>query len=171
MQEVREKQKIDGNKYPPVWLMVNSLTFGQVVSLLELMSVKNLTQISKQFSCNNSDLLSWLKCINLVRNICAHNSNIIDIKLRTTPTIKEEWKEALLEYKSGVYSNRIALPILIIFEMMHQINPKYYFEDVVLSLDKLSRDEQTAKYYGFASLEVVKKLKRQYVKNKKYKRK
>lgn len=157
--EIKEKQKIDKTKFPPVWLMVNSLTFGQVVALLELMSVKNLTKISQQFSCSNSELLSWLRCINLVRNICAHNSNIIDLKLTTTPSIKKEWKNFLFEYKSGVYSNRIALPFLIILEMMDQINPKYQFKEIIGSLDKLIRDEATANYYGFKALNTLEKIK------------
>lgn len=159
--EIREKQKNDKMSFPPVWLMINSLTFGQVVALLELMSIKNLTKISQQFSCNNSELLSWLKCINLVRNICAHNSNVIDFKLTTTPSIKEEWKKLLYEYKPGVYSNRIALPFLIILEMMDQINPKYQFKEIIGSLDKLIRDEATANYYGFKTLNTIKQIKQE----------
>ena len=64
-------------------------------------------------------------------------------------SIKDEWKDYLYELKPGVYSNRIALPFLIISYMMDKINPKYHFQDIVNSLDKLIRDDNNAKYYGF----------------------
>lgn len=158
--ELDEKLKLDRQKYPPIWLEVNMLTFGQMVNLLELMSTTNLTQISSTFSCSNPELISWLKCINLARNICAHNSNIIDFKFITVSKLKEEWKDFLFEYKEGVFSNRIALPFLIVLEMMGKINPKYHFRDIIDSLHKLIKDEDTAKYYGFASMNTIKEIKK-----------
>lgn len=161
--EIDEKLKIDQSKYPPIWLAVNVLTFGQMVNMLELMSVKKLGQISSFFDCENSELISWLKCINLVRNICAHNSNIIDFKFKTVPQLKDEWKDYLYELKPGVYSNRIALPFLIISYMMDKINPKYHFQDIVNSLDKLIRDDNNAKYYGFKSISTMKSIKSKWI--------
>ena len=161
--EINEKLKIDQSEYPPIWLAVNILTFGQMVNMLELMSVKKLGQISISFDCENSELISWLKCINLVRNICAHNSNIIDFKFKTVPQLKDEWKDYLYELKPGVYSNRIALPFLIISYMMDKINPKYHFQDIVNSLDKLIRDDNNAKYYGFKSISTMKSIKSKWI--------
>ena len=157
--EVIEKLKVDKKHYPPIWLVVNMLTFGQIVTLLELMSVNNLNQVSNAFSCTKSQLISWLKCINLTRNICAHNSNIIDFKFVTVPQLKDEWKGILYEYKPGVYSNRIALPFLIILEMMDKINPKYHFNEIIDSFMKLIKDDNTAHYYGFDSLQTLKAIK------------
>ncbi|GAA5349211.1 hypothetical protein SuUB36_13830 [Streptococcus uberis] len=164
--EIDEKLRIDKQKYPPVWLAVNKLTFGQMVNLLELMATNKINEISKPFDCNNSELISWLKCLNLVRNICAHNSNIIDFKFTTVPQLKDNWKKILFEYKNGVYSNRIALPLLIILEMMNSINPKYNFTNIMTSFEKLIKDDNTAKYYGFSSIRTFENLKSQKTKKR-----
>ncbi|MDN2939726.1 Abi family protein, partial [Streptococcus suis] len=56
--------KIDNMKYPPIWLAINLMTFGQIINLIELMSTNNIRQIAKQYDCSDAELLSWLKCLN-----------------------------------------------------------------------------------------------------------
>lgn len=156
--EVLEKLKSGKNKdFPPIWLAINFLSFGQMVNLLEMMSYKNLTEISNGFNCKNIELLSWLKCLNLIRNMCAHNANVIDLKLRTTPVIRESWKQHLFEYKKDVFSNRIALPILIVLHFMNSINPKHKkIYEMTSSIYKLAKDEKLLNYYGLSSTDVLK---------------
>ena len=43
--------------------------------------------------------------------------------------------------------------------MMDKINPKYHFQDIVNSLDKLIRDDNNAKYYGFKSIGTMETIK------------
>ena len=153
--EIKEKLKIDNFKFPPIWLMVDLLTFGQMVNLLELMSKNRIRQIASMFSCTDDELISWLKCINLVRNICAHNSSIIDIKFKTKPKIKDEWKTWLYEMKPGVYSNRVAVAVIVIKHMTLSINPRYKFGDIMGAFGKLINDDYSAKQYGFKSKDVL----------------
>lgn len=129
--ELNEKLKRDNSKYPPVWLMIDLLTFGQVVDLLKLMSKNKLKEIADDFDSTPDILISWLQCVNLIRNTCAHNSNIIDIKLTTTPYLRNEWKTLLYEYKEGTHTNRIATPLFVILDMVGHINSKYKFEDII----------------------------------------
>ena len=42
---------------------------------------------------------------------------------------------------------------------MDKINPKYHFQDIVNSLDKLIRDDNNAKYYGFKSIGTMRTIK------------
>ena len=156
--EINEKLRADRKKYPPIWLSVDLLTFGQVVNLIELMSKSNKKYIADFFECTNIELISWLKCVNLIRNICAHNSNFIDTKLTTTPIIKEEWKNILYQHQSNVYSNRIALPLLIILHMIRKINNKYKSDSINLSLYKLINNDVTAQYYGFVNKEIFQNI-------------
>lgn len=154
--EINEKKKIDKNEFPPVWLGVVLLTFGQLVNLIQLMSTRHKNYISDKFNCSNKELISWLKCINYIRNICAHNSNFIDIKLKTRPHIKDEWKSNLHKVRANskeLYSDRIALPIMIMNHMIKAINQKYQMKLIKGSLDKLIRNDTNAISYGFASLQ------------------
>ena len=47
--------------------------------------------------------------------------------------------------------------------MMDKINPKYHFQDIVNSLDKLIRDDNNAKYYGFKSISTMKSIKSKWI--------
>jgi abortive infection bacteriophage resistance protein len=160
--EIDEKLKASESKFPPIWLAINILTFGEVVNLLDLMSKRNLRAVSKFYGCSDDELISWMKCINLIRNMCAHNSNVIDMKLKTTPMIREEWKELLFEMKEGVYSNRVALPIIVIKYMMDALDPNYKFGTIFTAFEKLIKNnDRQAKYYGLKNVEVINILRRE----------
>lgn len=156
-EEIIEKRKKDKLKYPPVWLAVDLLTFGEIVNLIELMSVRHSLFLSRIYDCKVPELISWLKCLNYVRNICAHNSNFIDLKLKTKPLINEEWNEILFSINkknSIMYTNRIALPMCVIRKMIFSVNPLYRFKDIDSSLKKLINDDNTAQFYGYANYQI-----------------
>lgn len=162
--EIKEKLKIDNKKYPPIWLAINLMTFGQIIKLIELMSTTNIRQISKQYDCSDSELISWLKNLNLLRNMCAHNSNVIDLKIHTTPMLREEWKSLLFQMKEGVYSNRIALSIIIVKYMMESIDPKYNLKEILNSFQTLiEQSDKQANYYGLRNKKVLKMLKKNFL--------
>lgn len=143
---------------PPVWLMVNLLTLGESIRILELMSKKNREAIANQFNCKVDELIGWLKCINLIRNICCHNENLIDIKLKTKPSIPQwiESKDILYsvtqEDGSVQYTNAIALPLVIIITLMKTINSKYRLDDLNKILSMLTPTNRIARQYGFKSI-------------------
>lgn len=144
---------------PPVWLMINLLTLGESIWILELMSKSNRAAIADEFECSVDELIGWLKCINLIRNICCHNENLIDFKLKTKPSIPKWVKESKILYsitqKDGSikYTNAIALPLSIIITLTKTINNKYRLNDLKFSLSKLTTSDQLAKQYGFKDIE------------------
>ena len=56
---------------------------GDVVKIVELMNTTHQKKLAKCYDCTPEELISWLGCLNLIRNICAHNSNLVDITLKT----------------------------------------------------------------------------------------
>lgn len=70
--------------------------------------------------------------------------------------LREEWKELLFELKEGVYSNRIALPIIIVKYMMEAIDNQYNFKEILGSFKKLvDKSNKQANYYGLKSKDVL----------------
>ncbi len=70
--------------------------------------------------------------------------------------LREEWKELLYELKEGVYSNRIALPIIIVKYMMDAIDNQYNFREIFGSFRKLiDKSQRQANYYGLKNKEVL----------------
>ena len=76
--------------------------------------------------------------------------------------IREEWKELLFEMKEGVYSNRVALPIIVIKYMMDALDPNYKFGTIFTAFEKLIKNnDRQAKYYGLKNVEVINILRRE----------
>ena len=139
------------------------------------MTNKNLKEIAVFYDCSNSELKSWMSCLNFVRNMCAHNSNVIDIRFKTTPVLKEEWKQYLYVYPNrNEYTNRIATAIYIVLHFINKINPVYRFDAITKSLGSIvKRDDTMAQTLGFKNAEQFKKslpMKKQRKKNYRHKR-
>ncbi|MEX2947712.1 Abi family protein [Staphylococcus warneri] len=158
--EIKDKKNLDINGMPSIWLMTDVLMFGDIVQLLSLMSVNNLNKISKYYNCNNDELISWLKCLNFIRNICAHNSNVLDIKINTPPKISENWKNDIYKIKDGNYSNRLAIVIYIIHHFIKQINNRYKIQKIPNSILSIVGDNpQRIQQLGFVNKRSITKLK------------
>jgi len=148
--DIRDKRNLNEKNLPTVWLATDILTFGDILHLLELMSNNNLKRIADCYDCTPKEFISWIKCLKFVRNICAHNANIIDIKLNTTPTIIEEWRPLLFQFSDGKYTDRIAVILCIINRMMLKVNPNYNFNKIYSPVSTIiSRDNNIAKTLGF----------------------
>lgn len=156
----RNKNK-DG--FPIIWLSLDLLMFGDLIRMLEIMSNKNLKKIATCYDCDINELISWMKCLNFVRNICAHNSNIIDLKLKTTPVQRTEWDNILfmLEDKNGEkrQSNRLAIVLLIVYHLVSQINGHYKWKNLKSNVTTIcSGKEKNANLLGFSSVETSRKI-------------
>ncbi|MCO4353397.1 Abi family protein [Staphylococcus agnetis] len=161
--EIKEKKNFNETKLPSVWLMTDVLMFGDLVNLLTLMSKNNLQKISNYYECSNKQLISWLKCLNFIRNICAHNSNVIDIKLTTSPIIHNDWKGDIFQFKDGNYSNRLAVVIFIIQHFIKQINNKYKIKRITNSIKKIvGNDTRRINQLGFVDINSITKLQNLY---------
>ncbi|UBH12411.1 Abi family protein [Macrococcus armenti] len=161
--EYSNKNNFNSDGYPTVWLMIDILMFGDLLNLLKLMSKSNLKKIAKFYKCTDEELISWLKCVNFIRNICAHNSNILDIKLKTSPKVNENWKEDIFKFKDGNYSNRLAIVIFIVHHFVKEINVKYQFAKIPNSIEKIvGNDPKRIEQLGFVDKKSIKNLKKMY---------
>ena len=77
-----DRRNLNSEGFPTIWVATEVLMFGELVHLIKIMSTKNQNELAKFYNCSFKELLSWLKCLNFARNVCAHNANIIDINFR-----------------------------------------------------------------------------------------
>lgn len=162
MFDVRNYLETAGKVFPPVWIMINVLTLGDSVHILKLMSKSSKREVAKSFGCNPNELISWMECLNLIRNICCHNGNLIDFRLKTVPVIPEEYRDSLFKRSiknRDVYTDRIAIVVFIILQLMDSINPKYQFYKLRGSLYSFIDNDADANKYGFKTKRDVKKVK------------
>lgn len=161
--DIKKIRLKDKSAQIPIWLIVNELTLGESIHIYKLMSKRNKLMIANFFKCSTDELASWLDCINLVRNICCHNGNLSDIRLITKPKLPKRLISDVLfsvKLKNGhiKYSNRLALPLWVIVNMIMIINPKYKFDELRRSVMKLVDETTDITYYGFKNSAALDKI-------------
>ena len=70
------KQKYGGNL--PVWAATEIMDWGSLTYLYELSPTSVQNTISSQCDLTAPQLRSWLKALNIVRNICAHHGRLFN---------------------------------------------------------------------------------------------
>lgn len=137
----------------PIWLVMNELTLGESIYLYKLMNKKNKEYLASLFGCSVDEFVSYLECINLVRNICCHNGNLADINLITKPKIPKKFTKVIAYQKQSnlkiMYSNKLVVVVCIIRYLMDNVNPRYDFGYLEKSIKKLVTQQTPLTYYGF----------------------
>lgn len=112
------EQENETKIFPTVWLMVNTLTFGQSIYLFKLMSPDKRKKLSENlFHLRVDKLIKDLELLNLIRNICCHNGDLIDISLKTMPKIPKRYQKYLNMYQ-GNYPHRLSVVITVLFILL-----------------------------------------------------
>ncbi len=73
---------IDTYNYIPLWVLVRILTFGKISKFYSIMKPKDKNNISKKFKIKHEVLKIYLTNLGEIRNICAHDEKLYDVKLR-----------------------------------------------------------------------------------------
>ncbi|MGV3337031.1 Abi family protein [Latilactobacillus curvatus] len=149
----------DPDGFPTVWLMPSMMMFGNTKKIFSLMSPENSRIISAKYNAKPKELKSWLDALHMVRNICCHNSNIVDLSLTTKPMIPNGFDQYIYHFEQKgkiIYSNKLSLIIAILIKLMNSINPKYKFEDMFKSINSIcSHDDILAHKLGFSSYDSI----------------
>ena len=67
----------------PLWVLVNTLTFGQISRMYSLLSPEIKTKVSRHFvSVSERDLILFLRVLTNFRNVCAHNERLFSYQDR-----------------------------------------------------------------------------------------
>lgn len=118
-------------KYLSIWRVSEVLTFGEVLSLFNMMSHQNKISVVKNYGLYVDEFISYSNCIKLIRNLCAHNMAIINLKLKTVPMLNNQLESLLSD------SKKIMTPILIMTYFVKIINPRYNFKDLFHTISQI----------------------------------
>jgi abortive infection bacteriophage resistance protein len=90
-----DKKYGDTHSVLPVWVLVEVLSFGDLVSCFKGSSPRVRRQVAGFFGVADVVLDSWLLTLNLVRNLCAHHGRLWNRVLGVKPKIPRDraWKE------------------------------------------------------------------------------
>lgn len=127
-QKIRESRDdciiwhLQQQKQIPFWVVVETWDFGQMSKYYAMLNGGIQAKIIKRLGLNNNQILvKWLKCLNLLRNRCAHHSRIWN---RRHPAVQIPRNAffSLLKIDSGA-NERLYSAICIIWYLVRMIGP------------------------------------------------
>lgn len=154
--DIRYRRNQDKDGFPTVWLAIDSLMFGGLTTMISIMGRKNLIRLASYFNCTGKELVSWVRLLNFIRNRCAHGSNLIDVKLKTMPLIRQtKWQQYLYfdeENNGEKNSKRLGVVILILVTLVNSVNEKYRWNEVQANLKTICNGRlEDANLLGFSN--------------------
>lgn len=111
---------IDRYKYVPLWVLVRVLSFGKISRFYSLMKPKEQNAISKKYRLRINEFRIILHNLTLIRNICAHDEKLYDIKMKNRIANNIYHKKLKIENKKGnyQYGTRDLFSVVIILKLL-----------------------------------------------------
>lgn len=139
-------------EFPSIWRISEILTFGEILHIFEMMSQKNKIAVVRSYNLSIEEFVSYVNNIKLIRNLCAHNMAIINIRLKSIPKINSKISEMINN------PNKILTSILIMVYLIKIINPDYRFYDLYHILNQLIKRDDVARKYGIKKRKLIAKF-------------
>lgn len=77
-------QNYDYPEHPPVWMVVEILTFGQCVSIYGQLKPEYQKIVAETYGINKKFIQNWFFALSVIRNICAHHSRLWNREIGVT---------------------------------------------------------------------------------------
>lgn len=109
------KSKYAKPSLPPIWMVVEILTYGNITTFIKLIKDRTITSyLSQQFNMTYREYNSFLYITNILRNFCAHHNKLYETTLVTKDT------SIIVPTSTKLPKNNVSLwtPILLIFHVL-----------------------------------------------------
>lgn len=120
----------DHPRLPPCWMMVEMLTWGDLSYLYGgLVRAPDQKAIARGVGTHAELLTSWLKGINLVRNICAHHARLwnrelgVNVKLPTSDKVRWLEQSIVLSDPHIRWEKRLYPVLVALQSLLYTISP------------------------------------------------
>lgn len=132
--------------YVPLWVLVRILSFGKISKFYTYMKPKEQNAISRKYNLRIKEFKIILHNLTLIRNICAHDEKLYDIKLKNRIYSTKYHKILNIEKNNGNYKSatRDLFSIVIILKLLleKEIFNEFYIE-IIKSIKILERKLMT----------------------------
>lgn len=112
---------------PPVWAILEAMTIGQMSRLFCDLHLDHRKTVAAKFGYDESVLVTWLKSLTLLRNICAHHSRLWNASV-TADTPK--YANAIrAEFPSHADRGRMFARAVVVQALLTKIDPTADWKD------------------------------------------
>ena len=129
--------------YIPLWVLIRIMTLGEVSKFYEFMKQKDQNAVAKKFGVKEKTLKTYLHNIAIVRNICAHDEKLYDLKLNNAIIKNKIHLYFNLELQDGKYSNgyKDLFSIIIILKiLLKETEFKKFYNILISDLEELKEN-------------------------------
>ena len=134
------KHYLDNYKYIPLWVLVRVLSFGKISKFYSLMKPKEQNEISRKYNVRTNEFKVMLHNLTLIRNICAHDEKLYDIKMKNRIFNTIYHKKLQIKSKNGNYqfATRDLFSIVIILKILlgKEIFSEFY-NNIIKAIENL----------------------------------
>ena len=111
---------LDNYNHIPLWVLVRILSFGKISKFYSFMKDKDKNMISRKYDLGINEFRILLHNLTLIRNICAHDEKLYDIKMKSRMASTVYHKKMKIPMKNGNYQfgTRDLFSIVIILKML-----------------------------------------------------
>jgi abortive infection bacteriophage resistance protein len=103
---------------PPIWTIVEILSFGQTVKFVKSLRREHRNIVARTFGADEQFVLSWMHSLSSLRNNCAHHSRLWDREHIFTPRMDHRKYISFFTDNKKLFNHLIVLQIVL-----NEINP------------------------------------------------
>lgn len=119
--------------YPPLWMMIETFSFGACSKLFKNIKSKSLRQeIANYMDTHTTILESWLMTLSYTRNLCAHHARLWNRWFVNPPIIPKY--EPLKKYFLTTTNFKFHVIAYIIQRLLEKVSPKSHWKQKLFAL-------------------------------------
>ena len=107
-------------KYPPIWMVIETLTFGQCVMIYRQLRKENQKLVAETYGINKKFVYNWMYALSVVRNICAHHSRLWNNEFVVRLNQRHGFYGKLFDNSNG---NRLFNYLIVVHAINCKFNP------------------------------------------------
>ena len=135
--------------YIPLWVLIRIITFGQISKFYDLMKQQDQNKVAKKFGVREKELKTYIHNLAIIRNICAHDEKLYDIRLKNAIMQNHIHKNLNLALQNGQYANgfKDLFSIVIILKvLLDEKEFKYFYNMVINEIKKLENEIESIEF-------------------------
>ena len=105
----------------PIWMAVETMTFGRLSKLLGLIDAKAIRPICSRYGMNARSFVSAVRALSYVRNVCAHHQRLWDLRLTFQPELPRG------QDFHNVPADRVFVVVLLLLKMLSRLTHRRNF--------------------------------------------
>lgn len=129
--------------YVPLWVLIRIVTFGQVSKFYSLMKQTDQNSIARNFLVKEKNLKIYINNLAIIRNICAHDEKLFDVRLKKSISMTNIHKKYNLSLKNVSYCNgfKDLFSIVIIFkELLEEEEFEDFYNEIIKLIKRLEKN-------------------------------